>query len=142
MTKETKRLTDEQREFAAKNCGLIHWYLHSMQLPEDEFYGMMAIGFLKAVVKYTERPEVRKYAFSTIAKRAMMSELGEYVRSQKTQKRNADVVSVENYDCVAPMGHIQSYSHHDLSDILVRRENIRDFIESLWQPFCDQCSMA
>jgi len=125
---EGKKLTDEQRKLAEENHRLIYWYLRFMRLPEDEFYDVLAIGYLNGIVKYTERPELRKYALSKICKSAMFSEWGSYMRAQRTKKRSATVISLDEpcEDDDATLHCAVSTGYYDLSDDMVRRENMKN----------------
>lgn len=76
-------LTPEQREFAAKNHEIILSYLRGKRLDASEWYDVAVFGYLRAVKKYTERPELQSYAFSTIAGRTMDTEIGNERRKQK-----------------------------------------------------------
>ena len=49
---ELHPLTLAQSEFAAKNHDLVFQYLRSRNLPEDEFYGEVILGYLSAVQRY------------------------------------------------------------------------------------------
>ncbi len=64
-------LTDEEQQFAAKKHGLVYWFLNWAGLSQDEWYDIIAIGYLQAVKKWFARPEIHCFSFSTIAKKAM-----------------------------------------------------------------------
>ncbi|MDR1132105.1 MAG: hypothetical protein LBL15_06785 [Oscillospiraceae bacterium] len=86
------RLTNTQSDFAAEHHGLIHAFLNQKCYPEDEFYGIAASGYLRAVRIYTEREDLQNaYAFSTIAFQCMRSDVSKHFRAEARLKRNADV---------------------------------------------------
>ena len=60
---ELHPLTLAQSEFAAKNHDLVFQYLRSRNLPEDEFYGEVILGYLSAVQRYEEESWLRQYRF-------------------------------------------------------------------------------
>lgn len=55
------QLNDEQRKLVADNHNLIYQYLIDNNLPQDEYYDIVAIGLCKAALKY----DTSKGAFST-----------------------------------------------------------------------------
>lgn len=81
------KLTPEQQEFAEKHYYLIYGYLRKRNLPQGEYYGLIAICFIKAVRIYFMRENLHKFPFSTIFwRRAQAVEIG-YRRSLEAQKR-------------------------------------------------------
>lgn len=92
-------LTKEQRDFATKWHNLIYTYLHSKELPEEDYYDIVVFGFLRAVKEFFSDSALRlKYSFSTIAWRKMEDSLIDYYRGQSCQKRQAYVISLHSYD--------------------------------------------
>ena len=88
-------LTEEQREYAELQHDIIKVYLRANRLSESEFYDVVIFGFLRAVRKYFDRPELRIYPFRSIAWRAMDTEVGNYRRAQNRQMRKAAVYSLD-----------------------------------------------
>lgn len=80
---EMHPLTKEQSDFAAEQYGMVFRYLAHKRLDADEFHDVVILPFLRAVQQYMERPELQKYAFSTIAWRQMDSALSNYFARQK-----------------------------------------------------------
>lgn len=66
-------LTPEEQVFAAENHSVLVWYLNTNKLDKSEFYDVAAMGYLQAVKKWFARPELHKWAFSTIAGQSMRS---------------------------------------------------------------------
>lgn len=60
-------LTPEEKAFAEEHHSVLVWYLNTHNLDRSEFYDVAAMGYLQAVKKWFARPELRKWAFSTIA---------------------------------------------------------------------------
>ena len=92
MTANNTPLTKEQSDFAAVHHNYVYSFLGKHGLPEDEFYDVAIFGFIRAVRNYYEREDLRKYKFSTIAYNCMWSDIGNYFRAQKSQKRTAVVI--------------------------------------------------
>jgi RNA polymerase sigma-70 factor (ECF subfamily) len=89
-------LTKEQADFAAEHHGLIRVFLNKKRYPADEFYGIAACGYLRAVRTYTEREDLQNaYAFSTIAFQCMRSTVSHHFRAEACPKRNAVVIQLE-----------------------------------------------
>lgn len=78
-------LSDVERRFASEHHQLIYGFLNKHALAEDEYYGVAALGFLRAVHSYLTKAELRRFSFSTIAYRAMSQSVSQYRRSLKRQ---------------------------------------------------------
>lgn len=88
-------LTMEQQSFAAQNHDLVYAFLNRNCLPEDDYYDVVIFGYLRAVRKYWERAELREYAFSTIAWRAMKCEMSNHFQKEATRSQRARMVSLD-----------------------------------------------
>ena len=75
-------LTEDQRRFAAENHNLIYRYLYEQGRAVDDYYDIAALGFLSAVRRYMTKPELRRYAFSTIAWRSMKQSIASFHRAE------------------------------------------------------------
>ncbi len=64
-------LTEEQRQFAEQHHGLIYAFLRETGHSAAEYYDAAALGFLQAVQRYLTQPWLRRYAFPTVAWKAM-----------------------------------------------------------------------
>lgn len=93
MLKEVP-LTLEQRKFATKHHNLIYSFLNENHLPEDEFYDVVVFGYLRAVRRYFMEEGLKSFSFTTIAWSCMKSDLMNFYKTQKCQKRNAEIVSI------------------------------------------------
>ena len=84
------RLTEKQQQFADENHRLILKFLRQYQLDFTEWYDIIALGYLNAVLHFDEE----RGAFSTLAycamKRAWVTELCR----QKRQKRKGNIFSL------------------------------------------------
>lgn len=83
---ETPALTEEQRRFAARNHDLILSFLNRQGWEEGEYYDIAAFGFLAAVKRYLTQPELRRYAFSTVAWRSMGRSIASFHRAEARRK--------------------------------------------------------
>ena len=82
---EDKRLTEKERLIAVKWHGLIYSFLHENNLTENEYYDVAALGYLRAVTRYSREPKLREYSFSTIAWQAMRSV--DILNEQRTESK-------------------------------------------------------
>lgn len=84
-------LTEAQRQFAAEHHNLIYSFLYEKGWDVDEYYDIAAFGFLRSVIRYCNIPSLSRYAFSTIAWRAMGQSIASYrraeARRQASEKR-------------------------------------------------------
>ena len=94
-------LTDDQRRFAAENHNLIYCYLHEQGRAVDDYYDIAALGFLSAVKRYLTRPELRRYAFSTIAWRSMKQSIASFHRAE-ARREAAEQRYKETVQATAP----------------------------------------
>lgn len=86
-----RALTREQQKLVEDNHNLIYFILRKMNLDDDEFYGIAAIGLCKAAMSYGTS---NKVVFSTYAHHAMHAEIkNEFIRLN-AQKRTGDTVSL------------------------------------------------
>lgn len=69
-------LTQEEQRFAEENHWVIDWFFRISNYSLSEYYDVAAIGYLKAVKSWHARNELHEYSFSTIAKQAMRSYIG------------------------------------------------------------------
>lgn len=97
MVDRSKPLTYEQQQFAEEHHDVIGHFLRAFGLPESEYYDVVVFGYLNAVKKYTEIPELREYSFKTIAFWSMRTSLGN--ESRKAARRiQAVSLDAENED--------------------------------------------
>lgn len=92
-------LTDLEREFACEHHQLIYGFLNRHMLPEDEYYGVAALGYLHAVHRYLDEAELQRFSFSTIAYRAMAQSVSQYRRSLQRQAGSGDTLSLDTGGC-------------------------------------------
>ena len=88
-------MTQEEREFAEQNHGLVIDYLRCKRLPMDDFYDVVVFGYLSAVQQYFRNPPAG-VAFEAMAIRAMKDSIlreGEYYTRAK---RRGHTVSLED----------------------------------------------
>ncbi len=87
-------LTPEQCLFASEHHNLVYKFLAENHLPRDEFYDVVIFGYLRAVSRYFNEPELQQYSFTTIAWRRMSACVSDYRRKQRRPKHNADIISL------------------------------------------------
>lgn len=85
-------LTQEQRKLAARYHQTIYSYLRGRRLDASEWYDVAVFGYLRAVRLYTERPELQRYAFTTIAGKTMASEID---KERKKARRRIRPLSLD-----------------------------------------------
>ena len=66
-------LTSEQQAFAETHHSLVYSFLRYKRLDGD-YYDTVIFGFIRAVRNYFDRPDLRHYAFKTIAYKCMNSD--------------------------------------------------------------------
>jgi len=88
-------MTREQQDFAATNHNLVYDFLNKKHLGENEYYDIVIFGYLRAVQKYIQRPELHRYKFSTIAWSAMETDLKNYHEYKNRPMRKAVCCSLE-----------------------------------------------
>lgn len=88
-------MTREQQDFAATNHNLVYDFLNKKHLGENEYYDIVIFGYLRAVQKYIQRPELHRYKFSTIAWSAMETDVKNYHNYKNRPMRKAVCYSLE-----------------------------------------------
>ena len=99
MQRKISPLTPEEQKFAAENSNMIFDFMKKHNLPFQEFYGMLACRYILSVRDWFSRPELHKWAFATIAYRAMHGTYATWVRQQYKAKNSATLVSLDSYIC-------------------------------------------
>lgn len=82
-------MTDEQREFAEKNHGLLLAFMDRHELGAD-CYDRLALRYLHTVVRYLTEETLRQYAFSTVLWYHLRSELSNILRQDRLRYLEAD----------------------------------------------------
>lgn len=111
------KLTAAQRKFAEENHNLIYWFLQRKGLSEEDWYGIVAIGYVNAVASFDpEKAKFTTYAFSC---------MNNAVRMEKRKKAIEPVVSL-NYIMFSEDG-----SQAELQDLIpdTRIENTEGVID-------------
>lgn len=99
-TANPRVLTDEHRDFATNHHDeVVYGFLGSRKLSRDQYYDVVILKYLYAVQIYSDRSELQKYSFKTIAYRAMTSALNSYWRKMGRPKYSTPVLSLNSmYD--------------------------------------------
>lgn len=92
-----KPLTHEQQQFAAEHHDVIYDFLRAFGLSERDHYDVVVFGYLNAVKKYTELPELHEWAFKTIAFWSMRASLSNE-NSKANRRIQAISLDAENDD--------------------------------------------
>ena len=79
-------LSERQRQFATEHHGLIYAFLNTERWPEDEFYDIAALGYLRAILRYDVQPKLRRFDFSTIAWMNMKQSIAAYQRAEQRRQ--------------------------------------------------------
>lgn len=112
-------MTERQRQFAAEHHNLIYAFLREKGWPASEYYDVAALGFLRAVCRYLTKPELERFAFTTIAWRAMGQSVSSFHRAEARRKdaerRYLETSQVEASDPYTELE--QRLLLHDLASI-------------------------
>lgn len=84
-------LTEEQREFATDNHNLIYSFLHKMNLDIDDWYDIVAIGYVNAVYAYNPG----KAKFSSYVFECMRNTVRVEKRNFNAKKRQVFMISLD-----------------------------------------------
>ena len=134
MKKQIETLTEQESAFAAENHSLIFRFLSRKGLPEDEYYDVVAFGYLNGVKKYFRREELRKqYSFTTLAWHAMNSCFANYQRSKARLKNRATVLCIhEPYHSALALEELISDAR-DYAEETLEAMRVREMLESFEQ---------
>lgn len=105
------KLTKEQQNFVAENHNLIYKFLNEMNLPDEKYYDLAAIGLCRAGIIYNNS----KGTFSTLAFKCMKNEICRYWQ-HKSRKY------------IIPSDKIISYDYEVSSDDFYDKVDFLDFI--------------
>lgn len=83
-------LTDNQREFATENHNLIYSFLIRMDLQIDDWYDIVALGFLNAISAFDDK----KAKFSTYAYKCMLNAVRKEKRNNMTKNKQTLIFSI------------------------------------------------
>lgn len=109
-------LTEEQRQFAERHHGLVYAFLRETGHSATEYYDAAALGFLQAVQRYLTQPWLRRYAFPTVAWRAMGRGVATEHRTQE-RRWNAEQRYLETVQTTPSGPHVELETQlifHDL----------------------------
>lgn len=119
----SRPLSEEEREFATRFHNLIYSYLRDRNLNQEEFYDIVAFGFIRAVANFHDRADLRKYSFTTIAWRAMDSAYANHCKGQRCFKRCANVGTLS---LDAPLN---ENDHRTLGETIATADTTSDRVE-------------
>lgn len=125
-------LTPEQKIFAAQNHDLVYKFLEEKHLPIDDFYDIIVFGYLRSVYRFFSEPELKQYAFVTIAWKGMQLSLKDYRKAACRQKRSADVLSIHSaFEDDSPIREESVIAHNDLMTQLEINLLLHDLARSI-----------
>lgn len=84
-------LTTSERELAEENAWAIDWFLNSENLPKSDWFDVVVFGYLQAVEKWFQRPDLYRYEFTTIARKSMARSVS---HEREKQKRRIQAHSI------------------------------------------------
>lgn len=88
-------LTEQEQQFACEHHQLIYGFLNRHGLPESDYYGAAALGYLRAVHRYMDSVELKRFSFSTVAYRAMSQSVSRYRCSLSRQTGAGNTLSMD-----------------------------------------------
>lgn len=81
-------LTEIEKAMAEKHHNYIYSFLHKYHYSIEEFYDIVAIGFLKGIQKYCKRTDLQEqYSVTTICMYEMKTAVGHHLDAMNTLKR-------------------------------------------------------
>lgn len=80
---QSERLTEQERLFAEQRHNIIYTFLNANGLRDEEFYDVVALGYLRAVKRYHREEKLQQYRFSAIAWQAMRTNAGNKKRADR-----------------------------------------------------------
>ncbi len=89
------KLSERQRRIAEDHHGILISFLEDRELSLDEYYDVVVFSFLKAVKKYDECRDLRKYEFCRIANRFMHNALRDYQRKLHNHNSTFTILSLD-----------------------------------------------
>ena len=82
---EGECLNDEEQRFATENSDLIYKFLNVKHFDEEDYYGLAAIGYIKAVMIFFRKTD-KDIKFSSVAFLKMDNEISKYQRILKIRR--------------------------------------------------------
>lgn len=124
-------LTDAERAFACEHHHLIYGFLSRHKLPEDDYYGAAAMGYLHAVHRYLSETKLQQFSFSTIAYRAMAQSISQYRHSLQRQAGTGDMLSLDTgghdgQPLVCPVSAIERAAYRQLEETLLLHALVKE----------------
>ena len=85
MCDTVTRLGPEEKAFAEKNVGILFAFMRHYHLPED-YFGALAIAYVRFVGRYLSENEKYSYSFSTLVWQRLRSELSHILRKEQRER--------------------------------------------------------
>ena len=87
------RLGPEEKAFAETNIGILFAFMRRYHLPED-YFGALAIAYVRFVARYLSEKEKYGYSFSTLVWQRLRSELSHLMRKEKVESSTSFAVEL------------------------------------------------
>lgn len=119
-------LTQRESDFAATNHDMVFRFLKRFKLNRDEYYDIVIMRYLRVCKRYCCEEQLQKFAFSTIAFRAMSSAVYNYHKSLRRKfTLSLDALCSENG--TASFGELLPDPKADTLKTVIDRETIREY---------------
>lgn len=131
-------LTDVEREFASEHHQLIYGFLNRHALPEEDYYGVAAMGYLHAVHRYLGEAKLQRFSFSTIAYRAMAQSVSRYRRGLQRQAGAGNVLSLDTGGTTGgpigcPASAMEQTAYVELEENLLLHALVKELSPRQWE---------
>ena len=121
-------MTEEQKKIAEDNHNLIYHYLNEKKLPISEYYDILAIGLCKAAISF----DPDRGAFSTLARKCFMNEIGMDIRKNTTKRNVIPKKKMVSYSgCPSDVCDILYKDRPLQEDIIISQMSSSDLLKSL-----------
>lgn len=123
----------EYDRLVEENYRLIETFLFVRGYYGDSYYDAAVDGLLAAARDYCERPEVRRYAFSTIAFRKMDDAACAVARKESRRSEIAQILHLEDSDAIGSRGYSNHgyQQHKDVEDSVTDRLLLAQVLSTL-----------
>lgn len=108
------RLSPEEKVFAEKNIGILFAFMRRYHLPED-YFGALAIAYVRFVWKYLNNKEKYACSFSTLMWQRLRSALSHIERKENSAQT---MIPFRDWDEV--IGQEDSYFEQDVINEMIR----------------------
>ncbi len=97
MTRNGQMLTPNESLLAERYYHLIEMYMQENCLDEDEYYDILALGYLEGIKKYCRQPEWQGYSLVAVVNKAMTKSVSRYDRYSQQHGGYVTMHSMQDY---------------------------------------------